>query len=283
METWRIGEIGIVKVVDVVNVVPLAFLLAEASHENLEPITWLKPHFLDDADNMPLSIHTFVIKTKETTVVVDTCIGNDKPRELLPDWNMRQGRFLDDLAQAGVRREAVDTVLCTHLHVDHVGWNTMLVNGHWAPTFPKANYLFGCTEWAFWEREEDPFGKEAKADSILPIFEAGQVVLVESDHHVEPGIQLMATPGHTPGHVSVLVESQGERAVITGDLMHHPVQAARPHWQDIADVDHEQAQRTRLAFLERFGDERTLVLGSHFATPTGGRLVKDGAAWRFAV
>ena len=283
METWRIGEISIIKVVDIVNVVPVAFLIAEATHENLEPITWLKPHFLDEAGNMPLSIHTFVIRTPDVTVVVDTCIGNDKPRALLPDWNMRQGQFLDDLAQAGVAREAVDTVLCTHLHVDHVGWNTMLVDGRWAPTFPRANYLFGRAEWAFWENEEDPYGKEAKADSILPIFEAGQAVLVESDHHVAPGIQLMPTPGHTPGHVSVLVESGGERAVITGDLMHHPVQVARPQWQDIADVDHEQAQRTRLAFLERFDDERTLVLGSHFATPTGGRLIRDGVAWRFAV
>jgi glyoxylase-like metal-dependent hydrolase (beta-lactamase superfamily II) len=283
METWRIGEIVITKVVDTVTMVPPSFLIVEATPENLAPFTWLRPHHLDDEGNMPLSIHTFVIKSPEATVVVDTCIGNDKPRALLPDWNMRQGQYLDDLARVGVVREAVDIVLCTHLHVDHVGWNTMLVDGQWEPTFPQADYLFGRTEWAFWEREEDPFGKEAKVDSILPIFEAGQAVLVDSDHQVAPGLQLIPTPGHTPGHVSVLVESKGERAVITGDLMHHPVQVARPHWQDIADVDQEQALRSRLAFLERFGDERTLVLGSHFATPTGGRLVRDGAAWRFAV
>jgi glyoxylase-like metal-dependent hydrolase (beta-lactamase superfamily II) len=283
METWRIGEVVITKVVDTVTMVPPSFLIVEATPENLASFAWLRPHYLDEEGNMPLSIHTFVIKSPEATVVVDTCIGNDKPRALLPDWNMRQGQYLDDLARVGVVREAVDIVLCTHLHVDHVGWNTMLVDGQWEPTFPQADYLFGRTEWAFWEREEDPFGKEAKVDSILPIFEAGQAVLVDSDHQVAPGLQLIPTPGHTPGHVSVLVESKGERAVITGDLMHHPVQVARPHWQDIADVDQEQALRSRLAFLERFGDERTLVLGSHFATPTGGRLVRDGAAWRFAV
>ena len=283
METWRIGEIVITKVVDTVTMVPPSFLIVEATPENLASFAWLRPHYLDEEGNMPLSIHTFVIKSPEATVVVDTCIGNDKPRALLPDWNMRQGQYLDDLARVGVVREAVDIVLCTHLHVDHVGWNTMLVDGQWEPTFPQADYLFGRTEWAFWEREEDPFGKEAKVDSILPIFEAGQAVLVDSDHQVAPGLQLIPTPGHTPGHVSVLVESKGERAVITGDLMHHPVQVARPQWQDIADVDQEQALRSRLAFLERFGDERTLVLGSHFATPTGGRLVRDGAAWRFAV
>ena len=283
METWRIGEIEIIKVVDIVNTVPLAMLIVEATPENLMPCSWLKPHFLDEAGNMPLSIHTFVIKTKETVVVVDTCIGNHKPRGLLPEWNMRQGQYLDDLARCGVVRDAVDTVLCTHLHVDHVGWNTMLVDGRWQPTFPKASYLFGRTEWAFWEHEDDPFGKEAKQDSILPIFEAGQAVLVESDHRIAPAIQLIPTPGHTPGHVSVLVESKEERAVITGDLMHHPVQVARPHWQDISDVDQEQAYRTRLAFLERCYEERTLVLGSHFATPTAGRIIKDGSTWRFAV
>lgn len=283
METWRIGEITITKVVDVVNMVPPGLLIMEATAENLAPLAlWLKPHFLDDDGNAPLSIHTFVVSTPETTVLVDTCIGNDKPR-MIPDWNMRQGRFLEDLASIGVEREAVDTVLCTHLHVDHVGWNTMVVDDRWVPTFPRADYLFGRAEWAFWEDEVDPFGKEAKGDSILPIFEAGMAVLVESDHLVAPGIQLIPTPGHTPGHVSVLIESKGERAVITGDMMHHPVQMARPDWKDIADVDSAQAELTRLAFLQRFCDDHTLVLGTHFATPTGGRIVRDGDAYRLAV
>lgn len=283
METWRIGEITITKVVDVVNMVPPGLLIMEATAENLAPLAhWLKPHFLDDDGNAPLSIHTFVVSTPETTVLVDTCIGNDKPR-MIPDWNMRQGHFLEDLASMGVEREAVDTVLCTHLHVDHVGWNTMVVDDRWVPTFPRADYLFGRAEWAFWEDEVDPFGKEAKGDSILPIFEAGMAVLVESDHCVAPGIQLIPTPGHTPGHVSVLIESAGERAVITGDMMHHPVQMARPDWKDIADVDSAQAELTRLAFLERFCDDHALVLGTHFATPTGGRIVRDGDAYRLAV
>lgn len=283
VETWRIGEIIITKVVDVVNMVPPGLLIMEATAENLAPLAhWLKPHFLDDDGNAPLSIHTFVVSTPETTVLVDTCIGNDKPR-MIPDWNMRQGRFLEDLASMGVEREAVDTVLCTHLHVDHVGWNTMVVDDRWVPTFPRADYLFGRAEWAFWEDEVDPFGKEAKGDSILPIFEAGMAVLVESDHRVAPGIQLIPTPGHTPGHVSVVIESAGERAVITGDMMHHPVQMARPDWKDIADVDSAQAELTRLAFLQRFCDDHTLVLGTHFATPTGGRIVRDGDAYRLAV
>jgi glyoxylase-like metal-dependent hydrolase (beta-lactamase superfamily II) len=257
-------------------------LLPDATPANLAPMhAWLKPHFLRDDDQVPLSIHTFLIESDGARILVDTCIGNDKPRDH-PEWNKRQSDFLSQLAARGAPADAVDLVMCTHLHVDHVGWNTSLVDGRWMPTFPNARYLFGRHEWDFWKNEVDPFGREARGDSIEPILEAGLADLVEMDHRLTGEVSLVPTPGHTPGHVSVLIESAGERAVITGDLFHHPAQFAHPTWQDVADVDTAHAARTRHTFMERFS-EGTLVLGTHFASPTGGRIVRDGKFFRFDV
>lgn len=280
METWKIGNVTVSRVVEMVMPIPPTMLLPDATPENLEPMSsWLKPHFLLDDSTVPLSIHTFLIQSEGARIVVDTCIGNDKPRDF-PDWNQRQSDFLDQLAARGAPADAVDLVMCTHLHVDHVGWNTKLVEDRWVPTFPNARYLFGRKEWDFWKDEEDPFGREARDDSIVPILEAGLADLVETDHRLTGEVSLVSTPGHTPGHVSVLIESQGERAIITGDLFHHPCQFARPTWEDVADVDTSLAAQTRQSFMERFSDG-TLVLGTHFASPTGGRVVRDGKLFRF--
>jgi len=283
MEVWKIGAATITRVVDLVSRIPATALVPDATLENLAPLMhWLKPHFLNDDGTFALSIHTFLIESCGARILVDTCIGNHKPRGL-PDWNMREGRYLEELASLGAPRESIDRVLCTHLHVDHVGWNTMKSGTQWLPTFPNARYLIGEAEWGYWQNEEDPFGKEARADSILPIFAAGLVDLVDASHRINDEVCLIPTPGHTPGHVSVMVTSQGARAVITGDMLHHPLQVARPQWRDIADVDPDQARATRHEFLNRFSDGATLVLGTHFATPTAGRIVRDGDSYRFEV
>ena len=283
MESWKVGGVQIHRVVDLLMDMPVTFLFPETEAEALLPLHgWLRPHFLKaDGKTMTVSVHTFVVQSGDATIVVDTCIGNDKERDS-PDWNMRTSDFLENLAARGAPRQSVDMVLCTHLHVDHVGWNTMLEDNHWVPTFPNARYLIGREEWVFWEKEEDPFGKQAKADSILPIIESDLVQLVATDHRVTDEVCLVPTPGHTPGHVSVLIQSRGERAIITGDVFHHPLQFAHPHWRNIADVDGGMAARTRLAFMQQYGDE-TLVLGTHFASPTAGHIVRDGEVWRFDV
>jgi glyoxylase-like metal-dependent hydrolase (beta-lactamase superfamily II) len=282
METWKIGDVSVSRVVEMVMTIPPTMLIPDATQENLEPMSgWLKPHFLHDDSQIPLSIHTFLIESEGACIVVDTCIGNDKPRDH-PEWNQRQSDFLEQLAARGAPAEAVDIVMCTHLHVDHVGWNTRLDGDRWVPTFPSARYLFGRKEWDYWKDEEDPFGREARDDSIVPILEAGLADLVDTDHRLTGEVSLVSTPGHTPGHVSVLIESEGERAIITGDLFHHPCQFARPAWEDIADVDTSLAAETRQSFMERFSDG-TLVLGTHFASPTGGRVVRDGKAYRFDI
>ena len=213
-------------------------------------------------------------------IVVDTCIGNDKTRSN-PFWNQLHGPFLEDLARAGFARETIDLVVCTHLHVDHVGWNTMLVDGRWVPTFPRARYLLGRTEWAHWSAAGYDADGDVLGDSVRPILDAGLADLVESDHRLSDEVWLEPTPGHTPGHVSVRIRSKGRDAVITGDLMHHPVQCAEPAWASNFDVDPEAARRTRRAFLERYADGSVAVFGTHFATPTAGRIVRDGPPWRF--
>jgi glyoxylase-like metal-dependent hydrolase (beta-lactamase superfamily II) len=275
---WRVGDVAIARVVEIEGTSPGSFFFAEATPEKLLQHAWLKPSFLGEDGRVRAAIHCFVIESQGRTIVVDTCVGNDKPRDVKA-WHLRQGPFLKDLAEAGYPREKVDTVLCTHLHVDHVGWNTMLVGGRWVPTFPKARYLFGRKEWEHFAGEPAGPDREARNDSVRPVL--GQADLVESDHRITSEVFLEPTPGHTPGHVSVRIVSRGVEAVITGDLMHHPVQCAEVSWASRFDVDPEAARRTRRSFLERYADRAVLVLGTHFAAPTGGRVVREGAAFRF--
>jgi glyoxylase-like metal-dependent hydrolase (beta-lactamase superfamily II) len=210
--------------------------------------------------------------------------GNGKENRSIPHWNNLQTRFLSDMAEAGYPRESIDTVLCTHLHVDHVGWNTMKVDGKWVPTFPQARYLMGRLEYQHWStnttREDMKF---VLADSVTPVLEAGLADLVETDHRICDEISLTPTVGHTPGHVSVRISSRGEEALITGDFMHHPCQIARPEWATTADSDPEQGIRTRLSMFEQLAGTPTLVIGTHFSGATAGRIVRDGDVFRLAV
>jgi glyoxylase-like metal-dependent hydrolase (beta-lactamase superfamily II) len=231
-----------------------------------------------------MSIHALVVETPSRRIIVDTCLGNDKENRRIPTWNKMQTSFLADLAAAGYTAETIDTVVCTHLHVDHVGWNTMLVDGRWVPTFPNARYLMGRIEYAHWtgQRERDDM-TAILADSVAPVWDAGLVDLVETDHRICDEVSLAPTPGHTPGHVSVRIASCGEEALITGDFMHHPCQIARPEWSSTADSDPDAARRTREAMLTGLAGTPTPVIGTHFAGRTAGRIVRDGDAFRLAV
>jgi glyoxylase-like metal-dependent hydrolase (beta-lactamase superfamily II) len=244
---------------------------------------WLAPHFLDADGRFLQSIHTFVIQAPDLTVLVDTCVGNDKDRGGQRPFHMMRTSFLDDLTAAGVPPESVDVVLCTHLHVDHVGWNTRLDGGRWVPTFPRARYLFARREWEHWSSERRDDTQRVIADSVQPVLDAGLAELVDMEHHVSPELWLEPTPGHTPGHVSVHLKSADDEAVITGDLMHHPVQMAEPQWASHFDSDPDAARKTRRAFCERYADGPVTVLGTHFHAPTAGRVVRHGDTWRFAV
>ena len=213
-------------------------------------------------------------------LVVDTCIGNDRPRSILRGQPLATG-FLQSMAEVGWSRESVDAVVCTHLHVDHVGWNTKLEDGAWVPTFPNARYLLGKTEFAHWSAEGDEEQQTILSDSVQPILDAGLAEFVEMDHRISPHLRLTPSTGHTPGHVSVLIESEGESAVITGDMSHHPCQMAHPHWSPSFDSDPRVAAATRARLFAEWADKPILVIGTHYAAPTAGYIMREGAGFRF--
>jgi glyoxylase-like metal-dependent hydrolase (beta-lactamase superfamily II) len=246
---------------------------------------WLAPHFFDYASgNTRFSFHAFVVRTEKHTIVVDTCIGNHKNRHARPIFNMRDdGRFLGELAAANVRPEEVDYVMCTHLHGDHVGWNTRLENGRWVPTFPNAKYLFSRKELEYFSAipEDDGNHWQGYRDSVLPVIEAGNAVTVEADHALDDTVWLEPSHGHTPGHCSVRLKSNGAEAVMSGDLLHHPIQCAMPHVSSAACIDPEQSAATRREFLARYADTAVKVFPAHFAPPTAGFVVSKGDQYRW--
>jgi glyoxylase-like metal-dependent hydrolase (beta-lactamase superfamily II) len=282
MASFQVGDAKITRVVEMEGPTPGPFLFAEAEPERVLAHDWLAPHFIDAKGHLITAIQALIVESQDQCIVVDTCVGNDKVRTN-PMWSGLQTKFLDDLAQAGYAADTIDSVVCTHLHVDHVGWNTRLVGGRWVPTFERARYLFGRTEWEHWSKEPETEFGDVVGDSVRPVVDAGVVDLVESNHKITDEVSLEPTPGHTPGHVSVRIRSCGEEAVITGDLMHHPVQCAEPDWASNFDSDADHARRTRHAFLNRCADEQPQVFGTHFATPTAGRIVRDGDVFRFRV
>jgi glyoxylase-like metal-dependent hydrolase (beta-lactamase superfamily II) len=284
MSNWQVGNVKITRVIEMQVSGGSKFILPDATRDAVQKIDWLTPHFAEPDGRLIMSIHALIIEAGDRRIVVDTCLGNDKERGI-PGWNMRHGPFLEDISAAGYPRESIDTVLCTHLHVDHVGWNTMWVDEKWVPTFPNARYLFGRTEWNHWSQEQNSQarGEDIIGDSVQPIVDANLADLVDSDHKITDEIWLEPTPGHTPGHVSVRISSQGEDALITGDFMHHPCQMARPNWRSSADYDGEWAENTRNNLLEQYADQPVLVIGTHFATPTAGHILRDGDVYRFKV
>ena len=279
---WKIGDVTITKIIELEVAGKATWIVPDLTAENLAGVAWCRPHFATEDGKVVMSVHALVVESQGRRIVVDTCVGNDKTLNI-PNWNKRQGPFLADLAAAGFPADSIDTVLCTHLHVDHVGWNTSWENGRWVPTFRNARYLWHRGEYEHWSRTDQDIYGPVVQESVLPVYEAGLVDLVSATHAVTDEVRLEPTHGHTPGHVSIRISSRGEEAVITGDLMHHPAQCAHPEWHSSADSDPHAAERTRRDFLARYADGPTLVIGTHFASPTAGRIVRDGDAFRFAV
>ncbi|MEW9922181.1 MBL fold metallo-hydrolase [Marimonas sp. MJW-29] len=225
-----------------------------------------------------LPIQGFLLKTPSHVILVDSCVGNDKTVPNLSDWHKRSDtRFMASLTGAGIVVEDVDYVLCTHLHTDHVGWNTRLEDGRWTPTFPKAKYLMPAADESVQRVRDGDMYKE----SVLPVIEAGQAELVEAGHRLGDEVSLVPTPGHTPGHVSVRIESGGRVAVITGDALHSSVQCRHPEWHFKFDVDAERAVASRRQLLEDAAEADCTVLGSHFALPSIGRVRAEKGAFRW--
>ena len=284
---WRVGEIEIARVLEFeAALFEPTVLYPDATHEIIERHrTWLEPTLMDPATGQLIfAFHSIVIKTRRATILVDTCSGNDKERPHKLRYHRKNWPYLANLAAAGFAPGDIDYVLCTHLHADHVGWNTRLLDGRWVPTFPNARYLFARQEWEHWQVAElraeyttDPYYE----DSMLPIMESGQTELVATDYAFDNNVWIEPWPGHTPGHVCVVVRGQGASVVLSGDIMHTALQCAEPQLNSCFCVDGEAARATRRRLLETFADTPVTLIPAHFPTPTAGWIRSHDGSFRF--
>ncbi|HUL09117.1 MAG TPA: MBL fold metallo-hydrolase [Candidatus Acidoferrum sp.] len=290
MSVRRLGDIAIARIVEREEpAFAVSGLLPDATPETLAPHRhWLEPKALDPATGLLiLPIQSYVVRTRRHNILIDGCLGEDKTCRWQMRWHkMRDLRFLSDLAALGLAPEDIDFVLCTHLHGDHVGWNTRLVNGRWVPTFPNARYMISQRELAHWEEYNKVASAEAYEEcideSVLPVVAAGQALLVDEDHAIDDEVWLEPLPGHTPGHFGVHLRSHGAEAIMIGDLMHSPVQCAEPDWRGGSDEDPALARQVRRRFLETHAETDHLVLTAHFPSPSIGHIRRAGKSFRFA-
>ena len=278
---WAIGDVRVKIVVEnQTDHIPPEFFFPDATADAVARHDWLVPDFADAEGRIGLAVQAFVVETPTRTIVVDPCVGNGKTLEM-PFWNDQSWPFLERFEQAGFSAGAVDVVVHTHLHADHVGWDTRLEDGAWVPTFKRARHLY--TDAALtWLR--DPGGYDnanVLAQSVQPVLDAGLADMVDEHADLGEGLRLAPSNGHTPGHVSLWIESGEEVALLTGDFFHHPVQCAVPAWAEVGDSDPDEARATRRRMLDEAATRGALVFGTHFPTRPVGRIVTNGDAWRF--
>jgi glyoxylase-like metal-dependent hydrolase (beta-lactamase superfamily II) len=281
MLSWQIGDVRVTRLQEQEPIWPGTMITSNATTDNvLHEGEWLKP-FVDERGRIRLSIHSLLVESEGHRIVVDTCVGNNKNRPGFKEWSNLQLPFLQEFEKS-FARDSIDTVVCTHLHLDHVGWNTTLDSGKWVPTFPKARYLMTQPEWDYWNKfEGNPDFKNPIDDSVRPVIDAKLADLVQPNHRLTGEVWLESTPGHTPGHVSVRISSRGENAVITGDMIHHPIQIAHPDWICEFDNNPPQASQTRKSFVARYCDSGVKVLGTHFAGTTAGNIARRSGEFCF--
>jgi glyoxylase-like metal-dependent hydrolase (beta-lactamase superfamily II) len=278
-QSWKVGSATITSVVEDQTLGPVGLLFPEATEELVQRHSWLVPDWADATGAIELRVQAFVVEIDGLTVLVDPCVGNGKAR-WLPSWNDLDLPFLERFAEAGFTPGDVELVVHTHLHADHVGWDTHREGEAWVPTFTGARHLYTQAELEFVRTFLLP-GEDVYGDSVAPIIDAGLADVIEPNADLGHGMRLESTPGHTPGHTSLWIESNGEHALITGDFMHHPLQFAEPQLAEIADADVEVARATRTRMLREMSRTGALVLGTHFPSRPAGRVTVDGDEWRF--
>ncbi len=281
MKSWQVGDVTVTRIVELWDFQDnINMTMPDATPEEVVAMEWLHPHYATPDGRQRMNFQGFVVQAPGRVIVVDSCIGAGRERDFDVFCNLPEG-FLEDLESLDISREDVDTVMCTHLHFDHVGWNTYKdpETGEFKPTFPNARYLFGRTEYDAWQnaiRNDGHHTDTHLLECVDPIVELGLADFIDPDHRIADGIHCEPSHGHTPGHIHVRISSKGEEAVITGDLMHHPMQCAMPHRAATFDMDKEAGRHTRMAFVDKYADSGVLVIGAHFAEPTAGHMVRDG-------
>lgn len=279
----QLGDLTLARAVEMVMPFDRQMFFPETTPADWAPHQgWLQPEAMDPQSGAVLfTVQSYVVRTAHHTILIDSCVGNHKERANRPLWHQKtDDAYLQALASLGLAPENIDYVMCTHLHADHVGWNTRLEGGRWVPTFPNARYVFTGKELDAWQQGHPKFTRHPLEDSVLPVIAAGQAQLVANDFALDDQVWLEPSPGHTPDHVSIRLASQGREAVMCGDLMHSPIQCLHPEWTVWPDWDAELAKQTRRAFMERYADTDTLVCTAHFPLPSAGRIVADGDAFR---
>jgi len=265
MTVLQLGDIAIQRIVE--HEVPV-YHPSEMFDEALCPRT----------GRMIMPVQSYLVRTRHHCILIDTCVGCDKTYAEPPEWHQRRNAvWLSNLEAAGVHPEDIDYVFCTHLHSDHCGWNTRLVDGRWIPTFPKAKYVFARDEYQAMESENHLIFVE----NVQPIMEARQAVLVDLDYALDDELWLEPTVGHSVGHVAIHLKSGGRHAVMCGDLIHSPLQLAEPGWSLNSDYDMAASASTRKTFLNEYCESDTIVLTAHFPSPSIGHIVPRGNGYDF--
>lgn len=280
----QVGDLTVVRALEMITPFDPMTFFPETTRADWAPHEgWLKPTAMDpESGALLFPIQSYLVRTAHHTILIDSCVGNHKERPNRPFWHMKSDdTYMQALHALGVTPQDIDFVMCTHLHSDHVGWNTRLVDDRWVPTFPNAKYVFTRKELEAWELGHEKFARAPLEDSVLPVIAAGQAELVTNDYALDDEVWLEPTPGHTPDHVAICLASQGQRAVMCGDVMHSPIQCLHPEWTAWPDWDPELAKQTRRALMERYVDTDTLICTAHFPLPSAGHIVPDGDAFRF--
>jgi glyoxylase-like metal-dependent hydrolase (beta-lactamase superfamily II) len=291
MKPIELGRMRVHKVHEMDSPVPLLSQLPGTTRADMERLlTWYdQPDEVNGdpgASFMTFSVHSWVIEIDGMTILVDTCDGNHKNRSLEAVHRLDTD-YLGNLRRAGFAPDDIDLVMCTHLHFDHVGWNTRLENGKWVPTFANARYLFGRRDYEYFQT--NPTGEELHyesfLDSILPVMEAGKGELVDENHvahrEIGDGVWLEPAFGHSPGCCTISAQAGGAPALFWGDVVHHPVQLIRHDLPFAFDMDAAMASDTRRRTLERAADEDLLCFPAHFRRTSAGRVKRDGDAFRY--
>ncbi len=290
MESWELGAIRITRIEELSGPLfdPKVFFPDYDADVFEKHRDWLCPDHVHENGNIMASMHSWLIETPHHKILVDACIGNDKDRQPYRNWHQMQSPYLSNLLATGVSPSDIDYVMCTHMHVDHVGWNTRLVDGNWVPTFPNAKYVFSETEYAFWKEERtkeksEDFEKVADKvfdDSILPILDLAQMIEGETEL-IEDQLRILPAPGHTPGSIAILLSASSKQAMFTGDITHHPIQVIKPTWNSAFCELPVEARATRRSVLEHCEKHESLMMPAHFNDGYAGYVRSDDNSFSF--